>query len=522
MGFLDQARNCCDEVLQASDLEPLHDAARTARAKLDGPLHVAVAGWMKAGKSTLINALVGRTVAATGAAETTRVNCWFRHASKLGREAAFVHRPGAAAPEEVAVDEVVGVTDVDSRLVEPVTVYLDHELLEDLVVIDSPGLGSPRRYDARALEMLGDPAALERAAEVEGEEDEDAALDRRTSQAVNAADAVLYLSSEVPGRAVEQQQLERFASLFGGVKRAPVNSLMLLSAVDRRWDREQARETPFELAARLLWSDPERGQAIRSVVWDAVPVLGLLAETARCGGVAIDERMIADLRALAAYPQREVMVVTDEMLARVHVPGVPGERRVALRHALDWYGLIFAMDRVAAGTSDPSELRAQLEEASGIAEVERLLRGVFADRSPTLRSDAALATLEKLARRREGGISVRAANRVLAATETVRAAPGADVLRDLDALRRCTDDSIRLPDDRRRELRLLFGGRDAFERLGAADGEDPGALADRARSRHRHWKEIANARGDPRRGSLAAEAARAYERARRELEGARA
>ena len=52
----------------------LHDQLR----RLDEPLRVAIAGKVKAGKSTLLNALVGEQVAPTDAGECTRVVTWYR------------------------------------------------------------------------------------------------------------------------------------------------------------------------------------------------------------------------------------------------------------------------------------------------------------------------------------------------------------------------------------------------------------------------------------------------------------
>ena len=48
--------------------------------RLDEPLRVAIAGRVKAGKSTLLNALVGERLAATDAGECTRIVTWYRHA----------------------------------------------------------------------------------------------------------------------------------------------------------------------------------------------------------------------------------------------------------------------------------------------------------------------------------------------------------------------------------------------------------------------------------------------------------
>ncbi|WP_231610043.1 dynamin family protein, partial [Rhodococcus sp. CX] len=48
-------------------------------ARLAQPLRVALAGSLKAGKSTLLNALVGQDIAPTDATECTRVVTWYRN-----------------------------------------------------------------------------------------------------------------------------------------------------------------------------------------------------------------------------------------------------------------------------------------------------------------------------------------------------------------------------------------------------------------------------------------------------------
>ena len=54
------------------DVRPLTD-------RLDEPLRVAVAGRVKAGKSTVINALVGERLAPTDAGECTKIVTWYRY-----------------------------------------------------------------------------------------------------------------------------------------------------------------------------------------------------------------------------------------------------------------------------------------------------------------------------------------------------------------------------------------------------------------------------------------------------------
>ena len=67
--------------------------------RLDEPLRVAIAGRVKAGKSTLLNALVGERLAATDAGECTRIVTWYRNA--LGYRVVADRATAAAARPDV-------------------------------------------------------------------------------------------------------------------------------------------------------------------------------------------------------------------------------------------------------------------------------------------------------------------------------------------------------------------------------------------------------------------------------------
>src|SRR5215204_2917468 len=68
----------CDEIVVAVAPEAA-DQVRHIGARLHEPLRVAIAGRLKAGKSTLVNALIGRRVAPTAVGECTRVVTRFRY-----------------------------------------------------------------------------------------------------------------------------------------------------------------------------------------------------------------------------------------------------------------------------------------------------------------------------------------------------------------------------------------------------------------------------------------------------------
>ena len=75
-----------------------HDARLMAvRDRLDEPLRVAVAGRVKSGKSTLLNALVGERLAPTDAGECTRIVTWYRDGHTYQVTARPARRRAAAA-----------------------------------------------------------------------------------------------------------------------------------------------------------------------------------------------------------------------------------------------------------------------------------------------------------------------------------------------------------------------------------------------------------------------------------------
>ena len=55
--------------------------------RLHEPLRLAIAGMVKAGKSTLLNAMLGEQIAPTDAGECTRVVTWYRYSDDADHHA---------------------------------------------------------------------------------------------------------------------------------------------------------------------------------------------------------------------------------------------------------------------------------------------------------------------------------------------------------------------------------------------------------------------------------------------------
>src|SRR3954452_2703718 len=112
-------------------------------ARLDGPLRIAVAGKVKAGKSTLLNALVGEQIAPADAGECTRGGTWYRAA----RQPRITLFPRGGAPTGLAVDRRDGALVID--LAGTPIADVDHlevdwpsPHLQVATLIDTPGIAS--------------------------------------------------------------------------------------------------------------------------------------------------------------------------------------------------------------------------------------------------------------------------------------------------------------------------------------------------------------------------------------------
>lgn len=109
---------------------------------------VAIIGRQGIGKSSLVNALLGRRVAPVDETETTNVACFFRHAGSGPERAVVTFEDGRQEEREVVESDLRAFTDEqlnpgNRQKVARLDVYLRAPLLESgIVLVDTPGVGS--------------------------------------------------------------------------------------------------------------------------------------------------------------------------------------------------------------------------------------------------------------------------------------------------------------------------------------------------------------------------------------------
>jgi GTPase SAR1 family protein len=331
------------------------DALRSA---LTEPLRIAVVGRVSTGKSTLVNALIGRRVAPTAAGECTQVVTWYRFGGP--DRAQLVLRDGSVRPLPFhgSLPENLG---VDPASVERIEVTLQSGPLRQLTLIDTPGLGSLDRPDQDTGEV--------------------------SVRAAGQATALLFLFRDVE-KQDDIEFIRAYQAATRGTGTGSAGVIGVLSHADvfgaGPWSPRDPLLDARELAARIRRDHP-------NLLLGVTPVAALLAAAARTGQVTE-----SGARTLAAL--RPVETARLQMLPRFGVPdGVDPAAAGRLLAELGPYAVNRGREVAPAGAAS---LQDWLLARSGIAEIEDLVARRFVRRCIPLTVERVLRGLRELARTR--------------------------------------------------------------------------------------------------------------------------
>ncbi len=327
--------------------------ARAVVDRLSGPLRVAIAGRVKAGKSTLLNALVGERLAPTDAGECTRIVS--RYQRGAGYEVVARLRDGRSEP--------LGFSRSERRSRHPPRIarrvrhrndrrVVAHLHAAQITLIDTPGLASINDENSRRTrEFL------------------EADADRPSD-----ADAVIYLMRHAHRTDVAFLDAFMDRSVTAA---SPVNAVAVLSRADEiGGGRLDAMESAGRIARRYE-SDPQLTGLCAAVV----PMAGLLAET----GLTLREDEVASLRVLAATDDEllTTMLLSADHFCEISSSDLTVEIRRDLLARLGMFGVRLALQEMRSGrASTAATLGPILVERSGLVELRQLISRHFGPTGP--------------------------------------------------------------------------------------------------------------------------------------------
>jgi hypothetical protein len=391
--------------------------------RLDEPLRVAIAGKVKAGKSTLLNALVGEELAPTDAGECTRIVTWYRD----GITYRAMLEPHEGEPRQVpftrdggAINIDLGGADADD--VNRLVIEWPSSSLRQMTLIDTPGIASLSTHVSARTSAFLTPG-----------EDQ-----------VTPADAVLYLMRHL--HASDINFLEAFHDEEFS-QATPVNAVAVLSRADEVGvGRIDSMASAQRIAGRYR-QDPK----VRKLAQTVVPVAGLLAQS----GGTLREAEYKALDTLASAPRDDA-----EALFLSADRFVQAETSISLtsmerEHLLDRFGLFgvrLAVALIRQGAANTAtELSTELVRRSGLVELRDVLLSQFAQRRDVLKARSALLALESVLQEQP------VADREALASELERITSGAHEFAEIRLLNALRAGGIKVKPAEAAEMERLLG-----------------------------------------------------------------
>lgn len=401
------------------------------RTQLDAPLRIALAGTVKAGKSTLLNALVGEEITPSDATECTRVVTWFVQ----GRTPS-VSLTTAGGTRSLPVERTDGrlTLDLDGTPADEVhrlQVTWPSTLLGRYTVVDTPGTASnSREVSARTMDLLAPPSGRPN------------------------VDAVIYLT-----RDLQPSDIEMLHRLRTGGTAGPLGVIAVHSRADevhggREWQAGQD-ESGFLPVSGLL---ALRGRTLRQSEFDAFV-------------------------ALAATPDLDRALVSVDRFARADLPLDTDVRRL-LAGRFGLVGIRCGVSIVRSGVTSAAELASEMVARSGLTELERRIDARFGARHQQVAIRSTLLSLQKIVEERPDPRSVSLLTKIDRALADDHPAEELAVLASLQL------EPIGTTPWQREAMERILGGHGlgARERLGVGSNADQGEIADTARAAARYWR----------------------------------
>lgn len=445
----------------ARGLYASHPAALAEIDELDGrldqPLRVALVGSVKAGKSTLLNGLLGERIAPTDSRECTRIVTWYHYGTTprvhahLG-DGRVTSLPTRRQRERLELD----LDGLSPEEVDRLDVTWPAPGIRGITLIDTPGVASISQDVSHQTHRFLLP-----------------------EHGAAGADAVVYLL-----RSLHESDIQYMRALHERTRhgKAAIGAIAVLSRADELGAGRLTAMLSINKAVEELRNFP----ALEGVCETIVPVAGLMG----MGAMTLRQADFAVFSAMASRDPEETrqLLVSGERFITAKDDSLPDERtRIDLVDRFGMYGIRLALASLRGGIEDAAALAAELLRRSGLEELRRVIDVHFTQRQSDLKAHSIVLALHQLLRRHP----VPGTEDLLVLADSHMSA--AHTFTEMQLVGRIASGRLKLPPELAVELERLVGGRgaDVAVRLGMADTDaDTEALLECAVDQLGRWREL--------------------------------
>ena len=356
------------------EFDGVYAEVASALDQMSAPLRVAVAGYMKAGKSTLLNAIMQKKMLCTGALITTYTPTWFKYGAKESLELVF---KDGTHQTEIPLEDLEKWTSIKRRDENPqmddvlyVIIYCPNEILKEIELIDTPGLFSPEEKDSeRTIRLLG----------LNGISD----ANKLNQQQVSMADAIIYAFSS-NFKECDLSAVKSFTS-------TPINAIAVFTKIEQSYWDIISGDPEVSPMQRMQGTIERCTRELKNEIYCILPVVSIIVE----GFVSLTDN---DWRALCSIAQEPMESVTRALFSASFFVKTPlgettGEERGRLYQILDKYG-IYCIAKAIQDGMDRDSMLDHLYQVSGIEVIVDKMKSHFGMRSFSIKTEATLSRIE--------------------------------------------------------------------------------------------------------------------------------
>ena len=469
------------QTADVADLKDFHRMLHQCSQRLERPMRVAIVGLIKAGKSTLMNALLQEKIVETGAVEATFNVNWLKYGEN---PSLTVHFKDERSPETKSFTELKALTLRPEKhkqylfSIKYIEVTYPNPILKTFNIIDTPGLKSFYEEDAKNtqdfLKLHGDK------------------LSEMTNQEAANADAVLYLFSQGLGKG-DTETVEAFQGALTS-NTTPINAIGVLTKVDI-YATDPNIKDPLAAGRRVASRLCQKSEVNR-LFYTIYPICGLLAQ----GVQTISDRHWQILNQLLELPEKQFARISryvPKFLAEYEAEKVPISQvdRTEIYEQLGLYGIIQAYELLKGGIDTKERLIEELLKKTGVPELRQLILSHFGHRAFLIKlgkvlQDVSVAYFQN--RSKLQGDSLRILEAITSKFDALQAREHA--FQELKVLRSYYERKLDFDEAEQQQLLEVTGefGTICSDRLGLDERVSVEEMLRVAETRMRYWNQRAN------------------------------